>query len=513
MNFKFILIIILFSSVVIADVKLASLFTDNMVLQRNRAIHVWGVAEPGEVICLRLNSQKLTTTADDNGDWKISLSPMAAGGPFEFIVEGMNKITLKNVMIGEVWICSGQSNMEFPLNKSKGGNEEISEAKYDMIRVFIVKHHVADDPQNFCEGEWKICSQNTISQFSGVAYFFGKNLLKELNVPIGLIQTTWGGSPAEAWMSEEVLKSDEDFIPILTNWDNKMKDYPSLLDEFNRNEKRLIDEWKYDSLIAANKRMAPPRKPSKPDGPGTRNQPAGLFNGMIYPLHPFSFQGVIWYQGEANAGRAHQYRKLFPALIKNWRELWNEGDFPFLYVQLPNLNRQPEPSNSGWAELRESQLMTLSLPNTGMAVTIDIGDPMDLHPSNKKDVGIRLSLIALNKVYSKPEIICSGPIYSKSSKDGNKFLIEFSHSANGLKSKDGNTLRGFKITGDGKIFLDAHAEIKDNIVIVWNDSISNPISVRYAWADNLDCNLVNSADLPASPFRTDDWPEVTFGKK
>ena len=221
---------------------------------------------------------------------------------------------------------------------------------------------------------------------------------------------------------------------------------------------------------------------------------------------------MIWYQGEANASRAYQYRKLFPALIENWRELWNNADFPFYYVQLPNLYRELEPSKSGWAELREAQLMTLALPNTGMAVTIDIGDPADLHPKNKFDVGFRLSLIALNKIYNKEEISFSGPIYNSSRKEGSKIILKFNHIANGLSTKDGNALLGFKIAGENKIFVDAFAEIKDDIVIVWNDSISNPLSVRYAWADNPDCNLVNSADLPASPFRTDDWPEVTFGK-
>ena len=291
-----------------------------------------------------------------------------------------------------------------------------------------------------------------------------------------------------------------------------MQEYPILFKDFNRDEQKLIDEWKIDSANAVNKGMAPPRRPSKPDGPGTRNQPAGLFNGMIFPLSPFSFQGVIWYQGEANASRAYQYRKLFPALIKNWRALWSEGDFPFFFVQLPNLNREPEPSKSGWAELREAQLMTLSLPNTGMAVTIDVGDPTDLHPKNKFDVGYRLSLIALNKIYTKEEISFSGPIYNSSRKEGNKFLIKFNHVADGLSSKDGEALRGFKIAGENKIFVDASVEIKGDMLIVWNDNVVDPISVRYAWADNPDCNLINSANLPASPFRTDDWPEVTFGK-
>ena len=272
----------------LGEVRLASLFTDNMVLQRNKSVNVWGTADPGEKINLVFNAQNLTASAGNDGNWKINIAPMEAGGPFEFKVEGKNTIILKNVMIGEVWICSGQSNMEFTLQKSAGGEEEISKADFPSIRIFIVKHKVAEMPQYFCDGEWQICSPKTISQFSGVAYFFSKNLLRELNVPIGLIQTTWGGSPAEAWMLEEVLASDEDFIPILSRWEKKMKEYPALFEEFTRNEAKLINDWKIDSANAANKGMAPPRRPSKPDGPGTRNQPAGLFNGMIFPLAPFS---------------------------------------------------------------------------------------------------------------------------------------------------------------------------------------------------------------------------------
>jgi len=496
----------------IAEVKLASLFTDNLVLQRDKIINVWGEADPGEKVKVFFNSQTADTYADANGDWIINLSPMEAGGPFELKVEGENSVFLKNVMIGEVWICSGQSNMEFTLKKSNNGDEEISNSDSPSIRIFVVKHKVADAPQKYCEGEWQVCSPKTISQFSAVAYFFGKNLYNQLNVPIGLIQSTWGGSQAEAWMAKEILESEENFKPILTRWGKQIGKYPAALEQYKRNRQKLIDLWKVDSVNAVNNGMAPPRKPGKPEGPGSRNQPSGLYNGMIAPLVPYSFRGVIWYQGESNVKRAYQYRKLFPALIKNWRALWNAGDFPFYYVQLPNLYREPEPSKSGWTELREAQLLTLSLLNTGMAVTIDVGDPTNLHPTNKFDVGIRLSLIALNKVYSRDEIYFSGPIYESSRKEGNKFIIEFKNIAEGLNSKDGQSLRGFKIAGEDKIFVDASAEIKDDTVILWNDAIADPFSVRYAWSDNPDCNLINSAKLPASPFRTDDWPELTFGK-
>jgi len=505
-------LLMIFTCESFAEVKLASLFTDNLVLQRDKVINIWGDADPGESIRIFFDSQTADTYADANGHWVVKLSPMHVGGPFELKVEGNNSILIKNVMIGEVWICSGQSNMEFTLSKSDRGEEEISNADFPLIRIFNVNHKVADAPQKYCEGEWQVCSPKTISQFSAVAYFFGKNLYNQLNVPIGLIQSTWGGTPAEAWIAEEVLESEEDFKPILTRWEKQMHKYPEDLEEFNRNVEKLIDLWKTDSVNAVNKGMAPPRKPSKPEGPGNRNQPSGLYNGMITPLAPFSFRGVIWYQGESNVKRAFQYRKLFPALIKNWRELWSADDFPFYYVQLPNLYREPDPSKSGWTELREAQLLTLSLPNTGMAVTIDVGDPTNLHPTNKLDVGIRLSLIALNKVYLRDEIYFSGPIYESSKKEGNKFIIKFKNIAEGLNTKDGQSLRGFKIACEDKIFVDASAEIKDDTVILWNAAIADPFSVRYAWSDNPDCNLINSAKLPASPFRTDDWPELTFGK-
>ena len=334
----------------------------------------------------------------------------------------------------------------------------------------------------------------------------------QLGVPIGLIQSTWGGTPAEAWVAKQVLESDGDFAQIMKRWDKQMAEYPAALDEYKRHGQKLIDLWKIDSAAAAAKGMAPPRKPGKPEGPGTRNQPTGLYNGMIAPLVPFTIQGVIWYQGESNASRAYQYRKLFPTLITSWREKWDLGDFQFYFVQLPNLYRQPEPSKSGWAELREAQLMTLSLPNTGMAVTIDIGDPKNLHPTNKKDVGFRLALIARAKVYGS-QIEFSGPVYKTMKIEDDKIVLSFEHTDEKMFTKNSDRLVGFTISGSDKKFIEAEAKIKSNKILVWNDAIKNPIAVRYAWADNPDCNLYNSADLPASPFRTDDWPETTYGRK
>ncbi len=510
---KIFAVLLAVSAVVCAEVRLPKIFGSNMVLQQKSIIKIWGYADPGEKVKVKIADRFSECNANNNGKWIAEISELKAGGPYDLIVEGKNKIVFSNVMIGEVWLCSGQSNMEFQLKKCSNADEEISKADYPFIRIFNVKHKVADFPQEDVEGEWQLCKPDKIGEFSGAAFFFGIKIFNELNVPVGLVQSTWGGTPAEAWTSKQILESDKDFVPILTRWNKQMEDYPSKLEEFNKDGKALIESWKIDSINAVGKGMAPPRKPAKPEGPGTRNQPSGLFNGMIYPLAPFSFRGVIWYQGEANASRAYQYRTLFPAMIVNWRNLWGRENFPFYYVQLPNLLREPEPSKSGWAELRESQLKTLSLNNTGMAVTIDIGDSTNLHPANKKDVGLRLALLALNNDYGKTGVVCSGPIFKSFRIAKNKIVITFNHTADGLNSKDGKKLRGFKICGEDKIFVNAEAKIIDNEVIVWSDHILNPVAVRYAWADNPQCGLYNSAMLPASPFRTDDWPVVTFDKR
>lgn len=505
--------VLLVASVITAEVKLPKVFGSNMVLQQNSVIKIWGFADPGEKINVKLADNKSESNTNDDGKWYVELPEMKAGGPYEIVVEGKNKIVLSNVMVGEVWLCSGQSNMEFQLRKCTGSAQEIASANYPLIRIFIVKHKVAETPQDDVEGEWLLCNPNSIGEFSGVGYYFGKKLFEEKNVPVGLIQSTWGGTAAEAWTSNEVLQADKDFTPILTRWNTQMQNYPSALDEFNKKSKSLIDAWRIDSANAANKGMAAPRKPAKPEGPGTKNQPSGLYNGMIYPLAQMQIKGIIWYQGESNTSRAFQYRKLFSALINNWRALWKRDDLPFYFVQLPNLLRQPEPSKSGWAELRESQLKTLSLNNTGMAVTIDIGDSTDLHPADKKDVGLRLAFIALYNLYDKDEFYYSGPLYKSYKIVEEKVIISFDHTANGLIVKNGSELRGFKICGEEKIFVDANVKIVGNDIVVWSDKIPKPVSVRYAWADNPYCNLYNTAKLPASPFRTDDWQEVTFDKR
>ena len=485
-------------------VRLASLFTDNSVLQRNRIINVWGKGDKGEKITVSLGSQtKLTFTCADN-NWFVKLDPMIAGGLYELKI---NEIILKNILIGEVWLCSGQSNMGLTVKNAANGLEEIAKADYPLIRLFSVKSAVIDIEQFYCKGSWVECSPKTIGNFSAVAYYYGRELFKELKIPIGLIQSCVGGTAAECWMDKKVLEYDELFKPILTNWEEKLKNYPNELSVFKENYKSLIEKWQIDSVSAINNGRMPPRKPSEPDGPGSRNTPSGLYNGMIAPLIPYTIQGVIWYQGEANVKRPYQYRKLFSALINSWREKWGLGDFPFYYVQLTNLNREPEPSKSGWAELRESQLLVLNVTNTGMVTSIDIGESSNLHPKNKQEVGRRLALLAEAKLYNK-KIEYSGPVFKSMKIDGSLLRLSFDNCAERLIVKGSGILTCFIIASNDKKFLPAEAKIEGNEILVWNKNIVSPKAARYAWADDPKCNLFNSALLPASPFRTDDWPGI-----
>jgi sialate O-acetylesterase len=452
---------------------------------------------------------KWAVTADQDGKWAFNMNCPEAGGPYEMTLTGKNAITIKNIMAGEVWVCSGQSNMQWSVKASANPEQEIAEANYPDIRLFTVERKVAQQPQSDCTGSWTSCSPETVPDFSAVAYFFGRELHKRLDVPIGLIHTSWGGTPAEAWTRRDALEADADFEPILTRYDDAIAKYPQAKEEY---EKKL-EEWKQAAEKAKAEGEKAPRKPRPPFGPGNPHSPAGLYNAMIAPLIPYGIQGAIWYQGESNAGRAYQYRKLFPAMIKNWRDDWGQGDFPFLFVQLANFMAiKPEPGESAWAELREAQLMTLSLPNTGMAVIIDIGEAEDIHPKNKQDVGKRLALWALAKTHGK-ELVYSGPIYKSMKAEGNQVILNFDHVGGGLVAKADEQLKGFAVAGEDRKFVWADARIDGDTVVVSSEDVSEPVAVRYAWADNPVCNLYNKEGLPASPFRTDDWPGVTVDKK
>lgn len=497
---------------VAADVKLNSLFTDNMVLQQKIAVPVWGTAEEGEDISITFNGQTVSAKSQD-GKWMARLSPMNAGGPFEMTVKGKNTITIKNVLIGEVWVCSGQSNMQFPVQASTLANEVIPKATNPNIRLFSVPRIVASAPQSTVDAKWEECTPKTVPDFSAVAYFFGAYLQKELNVPVGLIHTSWGGTPAESWTTLETLKSNPLYSEILKRYDDglsaaekKYQEFPGKFQKWVEDAKKLNQEGK----------MVPgmPALPTEAwwsDQYNNPNRPAGLYNAMIAPLIPYAIQGAIWYQGESNAGRAYQYRSLFADMIKDWRKCWGQGDFSFFFVQLANFNSNPH--SQDWPELREAQTMTLSLPKTGMAVTTDIGDATDIHPKNKIEVGRRLSLAALKVAYDE-DVVYSGPMYKSLQVQDGKAYISFTNLGSGLITKNCDPLKGFEIAGEDKEYVPAEAEIIGTKVVVSSSKVSKPVAVRYAWRNNPeDANLFNKEGLPASSFRTDEWPGITANNK
>jgi len=476
----------------LAEVKLPSFFSDHMVLQREQPIPIWGIASPSENITVNLADHNAMSKANAEGHWQVILPPMNAGGPYDLVIKGEKEtITLRDVYIGDVWLASGQSNMQWPVAASMNAEKEIKEANYPLIRLLQAPLKWAAQPQWDIECKWQICSPQTIGDFSAVAYFFARELHKHLNIPIGIINSSVGGTPAEAWLSMRTLRSLPELKPLLELWDK----YDEEMEKWNKEREKAKAEGKPE-----------PTHPTPPFGVdvGWADfwRPAGLFNAMISPFTRFPIKGAIWYQGESNVGRAKEYSVLFPALIEDWRKLWGIGDFSFLFVQLANfMQRYPEPTESGWAELREAQMAALKLPNTGMAVTIDIGDANDIHPQNKQDVGKRLALAARAIAYGE-KIVYSGPMYEKMQIEGNRVRLFFKHTGSGLVCK-GAKLLGFAIAGEDKRFRWAEAKIEGDTVVVWNPEISHPVAVRYAWADNPECNLYNKEGLPAVPFRTD----------
>lgn len=466
-----------------AEVKPHALFSDHMVIQRDMAAPVWGTAEPGQEVTVSIAGQTKKAVTGPDGKWQVKLDPLPAGGPHELSI---GQVALKNVLVGEVWVCSGQSNMEWSVRSSANPEAEIAGANYPKIRLFTAPRRSIDTPQKDVNGAWKPCSPETIAGFSAVAYFFGRELWKTLEVPVGLIHSSWGGTAAELWTRRGVLEADADFKGLLDAYDKRREAHASALERHKEAAQKAKAEGK--------------PAPKAPPGPGLA--PSSLYNGMIAPLIPYAIRGAIWYQGESNASRARQYQKLFPAMIKNWREDWGQGDFPFLFVQLANfMARKPDPSESAWAELREAQLRTLSVPKTGMAVIVDIGDAKDIHPKNKQDVGRRLALAAQAVAYGR-DVVSSGPIFDSMNVEGDRVRLTFKHVGGGLVAR-GEKLTGFAIAGADKKFAWADAKIDGSHVIVWSDKVPQPAAVRYAWADNPECNLYNKEGLPASPFRTD----------
>ena len=541
-----------------ADVRLPHIFGDHMVLQRESAVPVWGWADPGETVTVSSGLQSATATTGDDGKWKVLLGRLETSTkPIEVTVAGKNTIILHDVLVGDVWLCSGQSNMEFGITNDNTAKETIAQADQPLIRLFVVPKMVAPQPADEIgkapelQGSWQLCTPDTISKdglwggFTAAGYYFGRNIQQTTGKPVGLIESCWGGTPAQSWTSLEGLQTAPElkhhadaaekysatFQQQMEAYPAALENYKAELEKWNQENKEAVDtfnaamtQWKADAQQAAaeNRPTVPPKpaplkSPKAPEAPNqARNTPTGLYNGMIAPLVPYAIAGAIWYQGESNAGQAVEYRTLFPAMITDWRKQWGQGDFPFLFVQLANFQaRKPEPGDSAWAMLREAQLKTLELPSTGMAVAIDLGEATDVHPRDKWDVAERLALAARYIVYDE-KIAYSGPTYQEMKVEGSKIRIQFDHVEGGLvigvppahfHPGEARTpeaeLQGFAIAGaDGK-FVWAQAKIDGKTILVSSDAVPQPVAVRYAWADNPAANLYNKAGLPASPFRTD----------
>jgi sialate O-acetylesterase len=494
----------------IADVRLPHVLGDHMVLQCGRPVPIWGWAEPGEQVTVKLGEQTAAAKADEKGAWLVKLPEQKAGGPVELVITGKNTIRLTDILIGEVWVCSGQSNMEMGLGVVKDGAQEVAAAKYPNIRLFHVPKRPGGQPMPDVNAAWLPCTPENVSAgewggFSAVAYFFGRELHNELKVPVGLIDTSWGGTLIEPWtppvgfaavpalkaIQEQVEKANADYRKSLS----------VALDP--------IEKWAQATRKALSASADLPPSPEWPQHPlCSSGLPTGLYNGMIYPLLPFAIRGAIWYQGESNATEGMLYFEKMKALIGGWRSVWGEGDFPFYFAQLAPFRYSIHWQNfppAGLPTLWEAQVAALSIPNTGMAVLTDISNLDDIHPANKQDVGKRLALWALAKDYGRKDLVYSGPLYKSMAVEGKQIRIKFDYVGGGLAARDGKPLTWFEIAGADQKFVKAEAKIDGETVLVWSDAVATPAAVRFGWNMEAEPNLMNKSGLPASPFRTDRW--------
>jgi sialate O-acetylesterase len=635
--FLFIAISLLHSSLSIAKVALPKIFSDNMVLQRDQKIKVWGWADKSETITVILNGVAAKVKAGSGGNWLVLLNPQKAGGPYVMTVKGKDTtISFKNILIGDVWVGSGQSNMEWVLKNTNDAEMEIAGARYPNIRLFTVQKAMSFTPEKDVQGgAWLECTPKNAADFSAVAYYFGRTLNADLNVPIGLIHTSWGGTNIQTWMSWDVMSQKDAYKNVdMSSLQTKAAEIQvkqKKFEEAMKNERGKIERWfeaastenwkqiqlpgiwesteigNADGFVWFRKDIEVPaalvgkagmislgpiddldetylngvligkesewnknrfyalkqnvlkeknslviRVQDNGGGGGIYGKPqdlyllvgdqkfplAGewlyrpsvlttdfgitttgpnafpsqLYNAMVAPITSYAIKGAIWYQGESNTWEAYRYRKLFPEMINDWRGKWGQ-QFPFLWVQLANFMAEDSlPMQSEWAELREAQTMTMKLPSTGQALAIDIGEAGDIHPRNKKDVGERLALSALKIAYGQ-EVVYSGPVFKTMEKSGNQLLLTFDNIGSGLHVRDKyGYLKGFAVAGDDKKFHWAQGYLKDGKVVLFSDHVQSPVAVRYAWANNpADANLYNAEGLPATPFRTDDWPGVSQG--
>ncbi|WP_235908672.1 sialate O-acetylesterase [Roseiconus nitratireducens] len=485
---------------------MSSVFGDAMVLQRQKPIHIWGWTAPDSEVKVSIGDATESATTDTDGRFDVQLPAMEAGGPHELsIVSGSDQRTIKDVLIGEVWICSGQSNMQWAVSQSNDADLESLAADFPELRLITVPRIGTQEPQPSFEGQWQPATPESVRDFSAVGYFFGRQLHQTLGVPVGLIDNAWGGSSAEAWVRRDVLQNAGTFDELLAKWRDveATYDHEAAMDQY----REKLKQWQAD------RKGGRPRAPSNPLV--NQHRPANLYNGVLYPVLGYTIRGVIWYQGESNAGRAYQYRELFPLMIQNWRDDWGQDDFPFYWVQLADFRDEADsPGGSSWAELREAQTMTMSkLDNTGEAVIVNLGEASDIHPKNKQDVGKRLARWALARDYGY-DIPYRSPTYESMEVKDNKVVLHFDHVGGGLDTFDVNQPIGFTIAGADQTFVEADAKItgKDTVE-VWSDQIQEPAAVRYAWADNPVCNVQSAEGLPLTPFRTDDWKGITADAK
>jgi sialate O-acetylesterase len=496
-----------------ANVVLPDVISDAMVLQRNRPVPIWGQADPGEIVTVKFAGQSKKVSAGADGKWLVKLDALKANSTLAtMIVSGKNTIELKDILIGEVWLVSGQSNMQRLLSETSDGDAAIAAADHPLIRLFNVSRQVAFKHEPPPLATWRTCSQESVKQFSAAGYYFGVELQKELNVPIGLINSSYGGSQAEAWTPVEYLLASDDLRPTV----ERTKIWDAERAQVRADYEEKLKEWRASVDNAKATAARPQPSPAVPDALREYRIASSIYNGMIAPLIPFSIRGAFWYQGESNEARAQQYAILLPTMIKAWRERWGEGNFPFGVIQLPNYrDPKPDPVDEAWSHVREAQRRTAaSTPNTGLIVTIDIGEAHDIHPRNKLDVGKRMARWALADVYGR-KITKSGPTFSKAQIAGSRIVLTFADEGRGLKISDGDKLDEFAIAGADHKWRWGEARIVDKRrVEVWSDSVPQPFAVRYAFNNNpKHPNLTNETGLPATPFRTDDWPGPTDGKR
>jgi len=522
---RLLLFFILTATYLKGEVKLPAVFSDGMVLQQLQLVRIWGTADAGEEVKVTFGEQSHSLLTTSDGKWSATLNPMIANAtPTDLVVAGKNTLTIKNVLVGEVWICSGQSNMQWTVKQSGNAEAEIAGAKHPQIRMFNVERNPGLTPQEDCKGSWKEATSANVGNFSAAGYFFGRHLHLVLKVPVGLINTSWGGTRIEAWTSQQALEERPCAAEMLADW----KDYAAKWDAAKEQaafekkkaawlaQVKKIDEE--NANLPTDKKKPKPQAPRPPDNPETTpHRPSALFNGMVAPLVPYGVKGAIWYQGESNQRRAFQYQELLPTMINDWRKHWVDA-FSFYIVQLASFgNGRPVTKDAGvpdsWAELQEAQTLTAqTIDKCGIAITNDIGEQNNIHPKNKQEVGRRLALWALANDYGRDGTEFSGPLYLSSVVQGGRVRVQFTHASSGLKTRDGGELKHFQITGADQKWVWAKAKIEGSEVVVWSESVPEPVGVRYAWASWPEgANLVNAEGLPASCFRTDDFIPSTLG--